>query len=63
MSYYEWQRVICRFDFTLIRRRVEKGCYYWTVNQVRHQQLAQYKCKSRRYFSHLALEVSQCWRA
>jgi hypothetical protein len=31
------QRLLHRFDFTLIRRRVERGCYYWSVNQVLSQ--------------------------
>ena len=34
---YWWddQRVLRRFDFTLIRRRIEKGVYCWNQNQVR----------------------------
>jgi hypothetical protein len=28
------QRVMRRFDFTIIRRRVERGRYYWSLNQV-----------------------------
>ena len=28
------QRVLSGFEFTIIRRRVERGCYYWAANQV-----------------------------
>ncbi len=28
------QKVLRRFDFTIIRRRVERGSYYWRWNQV-----------------------------
>ena len=28
------QRILGRFEFTIVRRRVERGCFFWAANKV-----------------------------
>ncbi len=52
------QRVMRRFDFTIIRRRVERGSYYWKLNQVlRLKNLPCLFFSSLVYFSTLLFKI------
>ena len=34
LIYFPLQRILGRFEFTIVRRRVERGCFFWAANKV-----------------------------